>query len=145
MMRYGVFLLPLLVACTSMAPSPIAQQTIATLATSQWQLQRLNGQNVIGNTAITLHFAEATLYGNSGCNQYNATYSVQPPSSMVIRQSISTQMACLDERIMTQETQYHQALQHVKQYHLKESLLVLSDANMHTLLEYHLLANNPLH
>jgi heat shock protein HslJ len=85
--------------------------------------------NVWDGTEITLEFGtDGTFSGNAGCNNYEGTYEVSGPyvtekgfddvlgQAMTITNLSFTEMACDDENLMEQETEYLQALQRVEQW-----------------------------
>jgi heat shock protein HslJ len=85
--------------------------------------------NVWDGTEITLEFgADGTFSGNAGCNDYEGAYGVSGPyvtergfddnlgQAMTITDLSFTEMACDDENLMEQETEYLAALQNVEQW-----------------------------
>ena len=85
--------------------------------------------NVWDGTEITLEFGtDGTFSGNAGCNDYEGTYAVSGPyvtekgfddvlgQAMTLSDLSFTEMACDDENLMEQETEYLAALQNVEQW-----------------------------
>ncbi|MEZ4864903.1 MAG: META domain-containing protein [Caldilineaceae bacterium] len=100
-------------------PEPTMGGTIPTdapnpLANTSWQLTTFedNGGStpVVAGSMVTLEFTSDTQAGgNSGCNSYGGTYTVQG-ESITFSEMAATLMACTDADIMTQEQQYLDAL-----------------------------------
>ena len=104
-------------ACTSTQPGG----EVLTIP-SKWNLVSFGKKGaetpVIQNSAITLEFAENNQVGGSGgCNSYGAKVEVQG-KTLTISEIVSTLMACVDDQVMEQETQYFTALQGVSNYEI---------------------------
>jgi heat shock protein HslJ len=117
----------------------------AELAVYQVQSQELSGTSwdvtgynngkqavtsVLAGTTLTADFgADGTLSGNSGCNTFNGTYTVDG-SKIAIGPLASTRMACAEpEGVMEQEAQYLAALQTAATYKLEGDRLQLRTAD----------------
>lgn len=104
------------------APEPTA------LSGSQWELLFFNidgtEQALAPGSMITAEFTDEEVVGSAGCNQYGAAYTLDG-QNLTIEQAMMTQMACVDEGVMTQETTYLSALAAVTGYTLEGDGLVL--------------------
>jgi heat shock protein HslJ len=82
----------------------------ASLPGTSWTLTSLDGNDPVGEKAITVEFGEdGTLAGSSGCNQYGGGFTVDG-DALTIEQLRSTKMAC-EEPIMAQEFAFTRALE----------------------------------
>lgn len=103
-----------------------------TLFGTNWSVTGLNnGQgavsSVLAESSITLNFIDETqLGGSAGCNTYSGQYTAQD-STIVVGKIASTLMACLDEEVSAQETQYLAALQNATTYVIENDSLVMRD------------------
>jgi heat shock protein HslJ len=101
--------------------------TNATLE-GQWLLKSGVGPQPLPDTKITAEFMDGKLSGKGGCNQYNASFTVEPldgtSGKIQIQGIASTEMFCGDE-INAQESSYFQALEQVREYRLTDEGLVL--------------------
>ena len=101
--------------------------TNATLE-GQWLLKSGVVPQLLPDTEITAVFMDGKLSGKGGCNQYNASYTVEPldqtSGKIQIQGITSTKMSCGDE-INAQEGSYFQALEQVREYSLTDEGLVL--------------------
>ncbi len=80
---------------------------------------------VIQDSAITLEFAENNQVGGSGgCNSYGAKVEVQG-KTLTISEIVSTLMACVDDQVMEQETQYFTALQGASNFEISGDNLTI--------------------
>jgi heat shock protein HslJ len=117
----------------------------AELAVYQAQSQELSGTSwdvigynngkqavtsVLAGTTLTAEFGtDGTLSGNSGCNTFNGTYTLDG-SKITIGPLASTRMACAEpEGVMEQEAQYLAALQTAAIYKLEGNRLQLRTAD----------------
>jgi putative lipoprotein len=87
---------------------------LASLANTEWQLVQYGTpdafMDVIGDTPVTLKFdREGTISGSGGCNSYGGTYSILD-GNITFRDVFSTEMACMAEGVMEQESHYFRAL-----------------------------------
>ena len=78
-----------------------------------WILKSGVGTQLLPNTKITAEFKDGKLNGSGGCNQYFASYTVEPldqtSGKIQIGEIASTQVFC-GEEINAQESSYFQAL-----------------------------------
>lgn len=111
--------------CVPVAPAPAPagtpDQTPATpvqsedpLANTSWQLVSFGPEEapaaVLPDSTITLEFGpEGDVGGEGGCNAYGGTYMLED-GLLVLGELVSTLMACVDEDITEQESQYLAAL-----------------------------------
>ncbi|HRF95712.1 MAG TPA: META domain-containing protein, partial [Aggregatilineales bacterium] len=87
---------------------------LASLANTEWQLVQYGTTDalldVIGDMPITLKFdGEETISGSGGCNSYGGTYSIWD-GDITFSNVFSTEMACMTEGVMEQESHYFRAL-----------------------------------
>ncbi|MCB8984580.1 MAG: META domain-containing protein [Ardenticatenaceae bacterium] len=124
---------PVSTTTTTMTPSVSGG---GELAGTSWQLQSLQGAEVLADTAITAVFgSDGTLSGNAGCNTYSTSYTVDGSSLTINPMIISTMMACEDS-IMQQETSYLAVLPTAVSWAVDGDTLTLSDASGAALLVY---------
>lgn len=113
-----------------------AQDT--TLEGKTWQVTAyFDGASGIVSTVdgsiITAQFADGSISGSSGCNQYNAAYT-QDGQALNFADPASTKMYC--EGLMDQEIQYLLNLASVASYRMDAGHLTLLDAGGNTLVEF---------
>jgi heat shock protein HslJ len=77
----------------SVAPTPSAAGGPTTLVDTSWAATSIGG-TAVGAVVPTLKFDPGTASGNSGCNTYNGTYSVDG-KTIAFGPLISTKMACV--------------------------------------------------
>lgn len=76
-----------------------------------WLLEDINNQGIIDNSHITLTFGgDGSLYGRSGCNNYNGGYSLEGENLSINGSMASTMMACTADALMEQERKFLQTL-----------------------------------
>lgn len=123
----------LAVACTSGGASPSASSRAAAvpLEGTAWQLTDYVGPEggslpVPEGLAASATFDAGTVSGNAGCNQYNATYTLDGDKLSIATPSM-TAMACPAPQ-MALETAYTTALQKVATYQVSGDTLELKTA-----------------
>lgn len=99
------------------------------LSGTQWRLTELNGSVPLETAEpIALNFTSADQAGgNSGCNSYSGSYRIAG-SNVSFGALVSTERACLDQGMMTQEAALYQALSAVTAYELRNDQLILMDS-----------------
>jgi len=80
---------------------------------------------VEGVEAELIFNADGTLTGNSGCNGYSGSYSVEG-SEITFSPIVSTRMAC-DASIMEQESAIHQVLTGTASFQIQGTQLTLTN------------------
>jgi putative lipoprotein len=70
--------------------------------------------------------ADGTLSGNSGCNGYSGSYTVEGAQITFTAPIVSTLMLC-DETIMAQEEAVYQVLTDTTSYHIEGTQLTLTN------------------
>lgn len=105
-------------------------QPALSLDGTSWDVQSYNnGQQAVTTplvgTSMTAVFADGIIAGDSGCNSYHATYTVDG-TSISIGAMVSTRRACADD-VMAQEQAFLTALQAATQYELTADRLTLRD------------------
>ncbi|GAB4266174.1 MAG: hypothetical protein Kow0080_07180 [Candidatus Promineifilaceae bacterium] len=98
----------------------------------QWQLHGLaNGSDAVVSTwvdeQITLLFADGTLSGSAGCNNYNGRYQLDG-TQLTIGPLAATKMACEPER-NEREQQFLTALQKTASFNATHSTITFYDKN----------------
>lgn len=94
-----------------------------------WQASTINGTPVDANVIPSLSFGDnGEVAGNAGCNGYGGTYTVEE-MTLSITGVVSTMMACEDQTLMTQETDFLSALQVVSSYTIEGDTLTLLDGD----------------
>jgi len=91
-------------------------------------------QDALSTTSVDATFADGTVGGAGGCNQYNGSYELDG-DSLTVGMLASTQMAC-EQAIMDQELAYMTALQSAASYKIDESTLTILDGSGATVLEF---------
>lgn len=102
-----------------------------TLESGIWQLSSINGEDALSGSEITAVFNsnESSINGNSGCNNYFATYEASE-GSLSISAIGSTRMACVDpDGVMQQESRYLMLLSTVSAYRIDNNSLSMTDSN----------------
>ena len=127
-MKIANFLLITLVLVTSACSS--IQSSGGTLPVpSEWKLVSIGKAGaeapVVEGTAITLKFdVDGQASGTGGCNSYGTKYEAQG-HNLAFKELISTMMACVDEQINQQESQYFAALQAATKYETSGDNLII--------------------
>jgi heat shock protein HslJ len=110
------------------------------LTTPEWHLLSYRGDDgsdipAIGD--VTLRFnPDGTFNGNSGCNQYSASYSVEG-ELLTIGPIASTERYCqAPEGVMAEEHEYLTRLSNTTRYHVSDNNLVLSYYDVEKLLVF---------
>jgi heat shock protein HslJ len=121
-MKWMIVLMVLVLAACAPGSSPQSVE----LEGTRWQLESLNGTPVVPGSTVTLQFdAENFAGGNSGCNSYGGSYSLDG-SSIEFSEIASTLMACMDDGIMDQEAAYLGALNSAQQVTLDGDRLTIT-------------------
>jgi len=96
-----------------------------TLQGPQWQLIAIDGTPAVDGALVTLTFnADGSANGDSGCNLYRTTYTVDG-SSLTFSPALSTRRACPSEELAAQETALLQGLEAATGYTLRPEQLVI--------------------
>lgn len=97
---------------------------------SEWVLEDLNGGGVIDNSHMTLTLgADGRLHGDSGCNYYNGSYTLEGETLGVSPNLVSTMRACVADSLMQQEQAFLKTLAQMTAATLDDTgALVLSGA-----------------
>ncbi len=129
-------------ASTSVPPTRAAPAATPTqLEGTRWRLELIKGQNLLAGSTITLEFQSGKAKGSSGCNSYEAAYSIPSSTDLTIASELlQTVMACAKpEGVMEQEVGYLHALRSAKRYEIQTRALVLKDTQGLELLRYQVL------
>jgi heat shock protein HslJ len=102
-----------------------------------WLLSELSGKPVISGSIITAQFSsEGKLSGTAGCNRYMGSYSTSGNKLTISAPLASTLMMC-EADLMTQETEYLNALGEAKSYSVSGDQLTLFGTGGKELAIYH--------
>jgi heat shock protein HslJ len=81
---------------------------------------------VVEGSTVTLELAEdGQLGGSGGCNSYGAAYEIDG-KTLKVEEVISTLMACLDDQVMEQESQYFAAIHSATGFEVSSDGLTIS-------------------
>lgn len=110
----GVFTLSACAPAAGVQPTQMDDEQ-TDLFDQEWVLQSFGKPGsevaVITDSTVTLTLgSDGNASGSSGCNSFGGVYEIAG-DQIAISEIVSTLMACLDDAIMQQETQYIQALQ----------------------------------
>ena len=97
-----------------------------TLKNTAWELESLSGDGILAGTTITIEFPDDQVAGSAGCNYYGGTYQAKS-KDLSVTNLFSTEMACLEEGVMDQETQYLKAVQAAASYQITADRLEIFD------------------
>ncbi|GAA4848397.1 META domain-containing protein [Algivirga pacifica] len=104
---------------------------------TKWILTELRGQKISTNPSAPEVFItftpEGKVYGNSGCNSFNGSYSISEGERIQLTQLISTQRACLNMEV---EDAFLKVLQTTDNYTIKDGVLTLNKARMAPLAKF---------
>ncbi len=104
----GIVSLVMFISCGS------AKKEVSSLLTGRWNIVEVNGVKITSDKTPFVEFnvAEKRLYGNAGCNNFNASYKLDSSNaaSLQILPAAATMMACPD---METEGKIFQALDKV--------------------------------
>ena len=109
------------------------------LAGTHWELEKLEGRDLIPGTHITLTFESKELSGNAGCNDYTTTFLNSPGNNFGTGITVITVMLYSHippAEITEQEDSYMDVLGRVRDFELSENRLVLKDVGGNIVLEY---------
>lgn len=95
------------------------------LTGTEWTLQDLAGTPALPNVKATLTFPESgRVAGNGSCNRFTGSAEISG-DTIKFGMLASTRMACMDNGVSSQETQYLKALQAATRFELKDSTLLI--------------------
>jgi len=126
----GIVLSALVVSACSSSHNPSGNPSKPnsaplTLPGTEWVLQDLAGTPALANVKATLAFPETgRAAGNASCNRFMG--SVEISGDMIKFGALaSTRMACADNAVSSQETEYLKALGAAKRFEWKEPTLLI--------------------
>jgi heat shock protein HslJ len=89
----------------------IVLMQVNNLANTSWQLVSIGGSDAVGETPVTIEFADnGDVRGNTGCNIFGGTYSTNGGDIAFAENLFTTRRACLDEAAGAQEQAFLDAL-----------------------------------
>lgn len=122
MQRYLLFLIVTMILSACGSPA-ITQEDIGQ---REWKLAAINNSEPVAGADVTLNFYEDTLNGTTGCNVYNAGFTMDG-NTIAISEMIMTLAYCDQPAgIMDQEIMYAQILGEVTQVMMKDGQLTLT-------------------
>jgi heat shock protein HslJ len=124
LMALAISLSPILSACATTNPSNTANGLNAT----GWSLSSLQGQTLLPDTQVTIHFEHGRVHGTDGCNRYSASYTAVDARLKVGENMVSTKMAC-PESVMGQAAAFLRVLSQASGYQRDARKLALLDAD----------------
>jgi heat shock protein HslJ len=82
------------------------------LVGTTWSAFTINGVRTIGAPPPTITFTDTGVSGSAGCNHYGGTYHFDSTTDEIRfdRKLVATMVACVDERVMKQESAFVQAI-----------------------------------
>ena len=114
---------------TAVTATATPHQQGAELEGSSWVLESFgpndNQTAVLPNTELTLNFDGSQINGNAGCNSYFADATINDDGSLAFGLMGSTLMACLDEDVMQQESDFLATLAQATSYTIADNRLTL--------------------
>ncbi|HSQ26791.1 MAG TPA: META domain-containing protein [Anaerolineales bacterium] len=130
----GFMLLSILLVACSGSANPGTSAGEAALTDTTWKLFAIDKRKPIeAPNEITLTFSDGQVSGNSGCNSFGGSYSVNG-DNIQFSQLASTMMACMEpEGIMEQEQIILQYLNQAKTYRFEDGRLVIVVSDQETL------------
>jgi heat shock protein HslJ len=104
----------------------VFKSAAARLDGTQWTLVLLGGEDVLGDTPLTLEFGDdQRASGSAGCNLFSGGYATEG-DKIAFTAIISTERACLDNDFNAQERAYLDALQSATGYEQSEDQLTIT-------------------
>ncbi len=118
------------------APPPEAAPPQNPLANTNWKLHGMNMNEVpLPRSSITIRFgADGSLSGNSGCNDYSGSYTVNGDALSVGPLAVTG--ALCDDEIDMQEQRYLAILQSAATFEMSRNLLIIRDATGQEVLRF---------
>ena len=99
------------------------------LQDTSWTVTKINGQDPINGTTLTLEFREDKVAGRAGCNHFEGNYSIEN-GTIQFKSVFNTEMACPEPQgVMTQEQIFLDILRSADHYDLVASAFILYDNN----------------
>ena len=117
-------------------PPPEAAPPQNPLANTNWKLHGMNMNEVpLPRSSITIRFgADGSLSGNSGCNDYSGSYTVNG-DALSVGPLAGTGALCGDDLDM-QEQRYLAILQSAATFEMSRNLLIIRDATGQEVLRF---------
>jgi heat shock protein HslJ len=108
-----------LVACGA------SQLTLEDLGKTEWKLISLNNQDPVAGARITLNIFEDSFNGTTGCNAYNARYTLKGDNISISEMVVTEQYCEEPPGIMDQERVYTEILGNAVRILVEDSQLML--------------------
>jgi heat shock protein HslJ len=126
-MKSGICLGGIL-AIAMLLPGCGSDASADSLTNTEWELDELNGSDVLDNVSVTMKLGEDDdLSGSGGCNRYIGTWQTDDGTEITINASGTTMIAC-DEPIASQEQAFLSALAAAVTFDLGDDELELYNA-----------------
>lgn len=140
-------LLIVCLALIALVPTAFAQTATESagdnpLAGTSWQLIAIDGAPVIEGSTASLQFADGTLSGSGGCNRFNGSYTLTD-STLTVAPLVLTRMACIDDPVTRQESDYIGLLQAASSTQFSDDTLTLTTPDGKTL-TFEVMPSDPL-
>jgi len=118
----SIFLVGALLVLTACSPSPQELE-------GSWTLVQLNGEPILPDVVVLLTIEEGAISGSSGCNTYSGG-TILPGGKVELNELSMTLVACLDQAVNDQETNYFIALNRVDRWKISSDDLTLSGSGV---------------
>ena len=122
-------IMPVFTLCACLAVTATSCGGGGTVEGAKWMLQSyaVDGelQSMIPASEVDATFADGTVSGTGGCNQYSGSYELDG-EALSIGPLVSTMMAC-DQAIMDQEVAFMSALGAAASYEVSGDTLTVKD------------------
>lgn len=134
-MESGIWMIGIVAAVTLLAGCG-AEASADALTNSEWELDELNGRDVLDDVSVTMFLgADGELSGSGGCNRYVGTWETEDNYQITLEASGTTMMAC-DEPIAGQEQAFLDALAAAVRFDLERDKLELYDSEGRAVAEF---------
>ncbi len=126
---FALFVSLLIAACS------LAGGTSSPSLEGEWTLSTLNNQPLVAGSMITAKFENGEVSGNSGCNSYGGSFSASG-EKLAISGVMMTEMACLDQPVMDQESAYLKAIEEATSFSIVDGRLEIQNTSGETTLVF---------
>ena len=127
----SIYLLMTTLVLISSACTPAQQGAVTLAVPSSWKLESFGVSGaetpVIPDSNITLEILNnGQIGGSGGCNSYSASYEIQG-NTLAVKDLVSTLMACMENNVSEQETQFFDALKSASKFEISGDRLIIYD------------------
>jgi heat shock protein HslJ len=92
---------------------------------TSWTMVEINGKKALPTTEVWISFDGDIVGGKGGCNHYGGEVKMNSNGNIEFGMLAMTEMACMPEDIMQQETEFFQTLNEVRTYHVSSGILFM--------------------